>query len=475
MARHPSCCALRSVSVGSWTALLVVAAAALAPSRAGAQQYKEIKPRLAVAQWNVLRTKIQTALRAPTPPTPQDIKDMDEGFLGYYFPAMTSMSADNLATLAQMRKDLFVQYINVKSTPQARDAMLALTMKAMGPISAGAYHPAVRYNAVLILGQLDQQAGTTGSGATPPKPLPAGTNALEQLLELDAIKGVPVPSSIKMAALIGLDRHTRFGIDPQYAEKITAAALVIANRTAPPEDIGADVNSWMRCLAARVLANQFAKGFTPPVHQAFVGMIGGKDMELDDRCKVAEMLASAMYEGAKGVDAGEMADALGKLANAVMADERKKAEEYQEEMVGGSNTFVGGGGGFGGRRDSEGGGFVNPLEDKGPHFERRRTLDRLAALITSATQLGGATSGDVKPRMVQLVTPIKEAADKIVKKETTELDVADVIVQLADTIDGIVSGWAAGGAAPAGDVPAREAPADAAAAPADPGAADAGF
>ena len=115
----------------------------------------------------------------------------------------------------------------------------------------------------------------------------------------------------------------------------------------------------MRSQAARVLANQFAKGFTAPVHQAFVALIGSADVNLDERCRVAEMLVPTMYAGAQGVDPSQMADALGALAKAVMAAERKEAEDYQEAMVGGSGGFSSGDGGrsYSGRfgRDDGGG------------------------------------------------------------------------------------------------------------------------
>jgi hypothetical protein len=79
----------------------------------------------------------------------------------------------------------------------------------MNAIAKGNYHPAVRYNAALILGQLDAQPGA--------KPLPAGTEAILAFLENDQFNNVPVPTAVQIAALVSLHRHARLGVDPPVA------------------------------------------------------------------------------------------------------------------------------------------------------------------------------------------------------------------------------------------------------------------
>ena len=202
--------------------------ASLSAARADAQQYKQIQPTLTEVEWR--STSAQTAEYSP----PRCTFDGGEhqGFGEGISPVLFSQDDAHYAREPRhAREDAggSVYAVHWRGEVQApRDKMIELTMKAMGPISAGSYHPAVRYNAALVLGRLDQTPGTTGAGATPPKPLATGTNALTALVERDDINGVPVPSSVKMAALVGLERHTRFGVDPQYVDRITAAALAIA-------------------------------------------------------------------------------------------------------------------------------------------------------------------------------------------------------------------------------------------------------
>jgi hypothetical protein len=448
----------RSTWIRALAFAVLMASVQAAP--AWAQAYRQLTPGVAAAAAPALRGKATNVLRNAAAPTPDDLKTLDQYFMGYYFPAMTQFSDPaQLGALAKLRKELFVQYINIAKTPPARDHVVGLALKACRSIAFGGYHPAVRYNAALILGQLDQSANGGEGGR--PQPSPDATQALVKLLTDEKIGEVTVPSSAKIAALVGLERHTRIGVNPQLAETITAAVLPIAERKEAPTDISGDVNAWMRRMSAQVAANQFAAGFTAPVHTAFVTLIGTDELNLDDRAAVANMLLPGMYATVQGVDAGEMVDALGRLAKAILSEERTKAEEYQEEILGdpsmgggfGGGGFDGGRGGFGGGRGGRGGfdggrggfdgGMGIPQGPQGPHFERRRTLDRVTGLVVGLSALSGAGSGDVQKRVADLLTPIREAAEKMADDKMAELAVAEAVVELAGQVNEIIAGWTA--------------------------------
>jgi hypothetical protein len=452
----------------TWICALAFAAliTSMQAESAWAQAYKQLKPAVAPAAAPALRGKATNVLRDAAPPAAAALKTLDEYFIGWYFPMMTQYSNPaQLGALAKLRKELFVQYINIAKTPPARDHVVGLALKACRSIASGGYHPAVRYNAALILGQLDLSA--TGGEGGRPQPSPDATQALIKLLTDEKIGEVAVPSSAKIAALVGLERHTRIGVNPQLAETITAAVMPVATRKEPPADIPADVNAWMRRMAAQVLANQFAAGFTAPVHEAFVTLIGSDELNLDDRSAVANMLLPGMYANVQGVDAGQAADALGRLAKAILNEESTKAEEYQEALLndptmaggfgggfdGGRGGFGGGRGGYGGGRggfDGGRGGFDGgmgmgaPQGPQGPHFEKRRTLDRIAGLVAGLNAISGAGSGDVQKRVTDLLTPIREAAEKMADDKVAELAVAESVVELANEVNDIIAGWTAG-------------------------------
>ena len=68
--------------------------------------------------------------------------------------------------------------------------------------------------------------------------------------------------------------------------------------------------------------------------------------------------------------------------------------------------------------------------------------------------MSAAGSDELKQRMADLLTPLKEAADKAIDDRTTEIALAREVVELADQVNDVVNSWAANEA------------------PAEPGAAD---
>jgi hypothetical protein len=440
-----------------WTACVL---GAIAADHATAQSYKVDKPKLTQVEMQQALSKVAGILRQTTDPPAADLKTLDDYFAGFYFPMITSADPAQLGKLGDLRKALFVRFINSAKSQGGRDYLVNVALKNAQQQSIGNYHPAVRYNAVLILGQLDQAAAAD----QPPKPIPAATKSLIVLMQRDEVGSVPITQAVKIAALVGLERHARLGVaDPQDAQNVTNVALAVANRKDPPEEISADVNNWMRALAAQVLISQHAASVTAPVNDVLVNLIGGAELGLDDRCRIAELLVPTMYGGAQGVDSEGMALAIGKLAKAVLAEERKKAQEYQDEMVG-DNSFVPGGGGrggfgggrggydggggrggYGGGRGGFGGGMMGEFaEDTGPHYERRRLVDRLAAVQTATAAVVGGGSDELKQRVTELAELLKSAVTTAADEDTTELALADLVVELAGDVNGIVNGWNAG-------------------------------
>lgn len=465
---------------------LILSVGAMRPALG--QNYKVIPPRVNEAQAKVLGGQVATILRNAAGPDAAAIKLLDDYFKGSYYPLMTSIDAEALGELAVKREKLFQLYINPVKSQGARDHLYTITLQAMGAIAKGPYHPAVRYNAALILGQLDSQPGV--------KALPAGTEALLTLLENEQFNKVAVPTAVKVAAIVSLQRHVRLGVEPPVAERISKAALAVANREELPEDASAKAYGWVRRQAAKVLAMQFEKGLTPPAYETFVRLVADEKMDLDDRCAIAGLLKPEMFSGAQGLDAEAMTQALGGLARKVLAFEAEEAGDYVDAMIGGgvpaaggfSGRFEGGGGDFGlegGRGGFGGGGGLDlnalGLEDQGPKYEKRRMIDRTIAIVAGAEALKAGGSDELKERLTEFSTMILEVAEAAAPENARNEDIAPSVVQLQEDVDRLVSNWApakAGaeeGAAEAGEelleapeeAPA-EAPADeAAAAPAE--------
>jgi len=469
-------------AVRASTLLVALFLGTLLAKQAPAQQYKSIPSKTQPAQAKAMAPKVATLFRQGGALSDADKATLNE-FFTYYFSAMTSPAPERLGQLAKLRKNLFQLYLNVpNATPEAREFVIDLSIKAAKAIAKKPnLHPAVRYNAALVLGQLDKTPGRTGAGAAPPAPLPAATAALVELLDAAAADPQAIVPPVVVGALVGLERHTKLGADPALAEKITNAALAVAASQDPPEGVSDAVHSWTKALAGRILANQSTQGLAPPTHQALVALVKDEDMILDDRCQVADAITSPMYKQAQGVNIDEMVLALGLLTRDILADEIKKAEGYlRKSGIGDSAAnmgafaapmpgagFGGAMGGMGGEFGMSGGGFgggLAALDDTTPRYEKRRMLSRILAIRSAADALAAAGSPELKTRLEAITKPIRIVADDAVKPKATDAGVVEAVLDLADELNRVVATW--------GAAPADAAPADDPALPADAPAAE---
>ena len=432
-------------------ALTLVAAACCATRSANAQNYKALQPSPAPAA-RALTGRVSTILRGAGDPSAEDLKVLDDYFMKYFFPSMTVYNPpEALGNLGTSREWLFTRYINIAKSQAARDHMTGNTLKAMGAIAKGAYHPAVRYNAALIIGQLEQTPGT---------PLPAATEVLVSLLESDEFNKVPVPTALKVAAIIGLQRRPT--LEPAIAERVNKAATAIAMRKEAPDDASAQVYGWVRKNAAKLLTASVAKGMTPEVNQTMVALVSDKTIDLDDRCNIAQLLKPDMYKAAQGIDVDSMTIALGDLAKQVLTLEAKDAKKFEDEYFAGGGAALGpaGGGGFGGRGGGEmgmgmGGGFGGAMtfEETGPNYERRRMIDRLLAIADGASAVSEGGTDESKAKLRQLVDALRGVALASADEKATLEEIAPAVQDLSVDVNKLVATWIPAAAAGAADEP----------------------
>ena len=417
---------LRKITIG-FILLLSIWAFPCAQS-AHAQRYKTSKPAITEKAAKSLYRKVSSALRDPGAlAANQGV--IDDYFKKYLFPTMTDISQDGLGQLAKRRDDLFRKILRSATSKPAQDHITNLTLDIMRKIVLDRYHPAVRYNAVLILGELDQQYATKDTPK--PTPLPAGTKTLLILLENDELKGVKVPSMLKVGALVGLERHARFGIDPQYTAQVTAAAIGLIQQQETPTEMDPEVHHWLKCLAGRVLVQQFATGPNADVNGALISMIEDQEMSLEDRCCVSALLKKMDYSAAQGLDTASAVTALGNLTQAVTHDEADQARDFKEELLSG-NQGAFRGGTFRGARGGQ---------ESGPPYEKRRLLDRLLALKDGIEAVTEGANPEGKSRLEALVPPLQPVIDTASEKDTTGINIADPVIEMASEIDRVLRSW----------------------------------
>jgi hypothetical protein len=349
-------------------------------------------------------------------------------FNEYYFPAMTLYKPEDLEVLGALRFDLFRNYLWKSQSEDVQRDLTNLAFQAMARIVTdnAPYHPTVRYNAVLVLGMLDEQyAIDAGANRRPPKPLPAANKALTQVVDM-ATTSDRFPPAVTVGALVGLERHAQYheSLSAEATEAMATAALKIIDRDEPIQDVDKDVHAWMQLQAANVLANLGKVGQGGQNLDGLMKLIAG-DGPLDDRCQVARLLSKISFQDAT-VDGKAVADSLMKLALEVTQDEAKRATRFQEQSL----------------RESR--------SSQPETYERRLMLSRLVALSSGLQAVGSVAPDATKAHLANIASAINEVTAAAGSSDTIDLVLTDGVLKMAGIVQAEVS---AAAAAPPGDAP----------------------
>ena len=84
----------------------------------------------------------------------------------------------------------------------------------MQKLAAGNYHPAVRVNAMLMIGDLNRVE-------QPPTPLPEALTVM-----IAAVQSDQLSDAVRATAMVGIKRHVAAGISEEDARKTLTAAML---------------------------------------------------------------------------------------------------------------------------------------------------------------------------------------------------------------------------------------------------------
>jgi hypothetical protein len=370
-------------------------------------------------------------------------EDVDNYLRGFFFPSMTQTTAEALGEIATLRERLIKQYIGQAGNAATQEFLIGETFKFARGMARNNFHPAVRYNAALILGDLNSKV------SDPQVPLKQATEELLELTEQEQFNKIPVPESVKLGAVLGLERHARLGIDPSLVDRLTKAMIGVINSKAL-EDVDPAVHDWLRSTAALTLANQYAKTPNREAQAAIISLIADGTANLDDRCLAAAAFERITFSAGADIDGKTSTDAMGKLTLDVITDAAKLAEVYQEEALGGANFdnmrgpgsggrgyggYDGGRGGFGG------GGFGGGGVEEGPKFEMRQLFNRLYNIAKGSGSLAKGLGDDDKARLEALVTELRPVVEAMEDKDAVEIDVTEEVLKLQTTLTDLIESW----------------------------------
>lgn len=146
-----------------------------------------------------------------------------------------------------IRRDARLSYS--RANKQFHTTLNQFLLSKLRPLVTDAqYHPAARFNWMLIIADLNQVEIVPGSNA-PEVPL------AEALPLLVSVQGDEAQSdSVRLAALIGLDRHAAAGTIGADAQQTLVPNLQkIINQRTPPAGRDAEVHAWFQDRAKAIL------------------------------------------------------------------------------------------------------------------------------------------------------------------------------------------------------------------------------
>ncbi len=211
-----------------------------------------------------------------------------------------------LSEISRERVDLQRQLQTAKN-PEARAKLNALILEYMKVFADGNYHPALRYNATLLLGELNSKEQVSTGDKSPAVPL---TSVLPLLLERATKPGLI--DAVRVAALIGIRRHADTPMPPSAKARIIADLLPLLSAD-PPAGRSPEGHVWMQRRTTEILGALGDAGPEGAVTKQLQVILADASRPLSLRCATAVALSQlplasspqqlAAQFGAVGVEA----------------------------------------------------------------------------------------------------------------------------------------------------------------------------
>jgi hypothetical protein len=245
----------------------------------------------------------------------------DEFYQGWALSRWTVVKT--IAKDADYRRELHRDLQTASSGP-VHDHLNTLTLEYMNKLIADGYHPAVKANAMLMIGELNAvEQGPT----TPPSPLPAALEAL-----VAAVGNAKLSEDLRAAAMVGIRRYAALRIEDEEARRsVTSAMLKLVAAVDPPGESAAGPvtagREWICRQAIDTLADLGSVGQNNAVYGALLTTVADPKLSIFTRSTAAGSLGRLNYTGATGINAVDAAAALGQFVIDACKEELRRAKQ----------------------------------------------------------------------------------------------------------------------------------------------------
>jgi len=243
-------------------------------------------------------------------------------FKEFHFPQFTAPA--NLTKLPRLRREFKQKYLWAAKNTAAHTLLNKLTLTQMQEIASDTYHPYARYNAMLIIADLNDKEPTATTPGVPYRPA------------LDVMVNSKVTDGPRVAALIGILRHAEAKLPPEQRATVLKEMQTLLAQATPPAGRSEDGHNWMRRRAADVL---IAMGETVPA--ATLKSLEPKKPVIEEEDLEAEIGAATATKRTKlktktaagGLDEDELAKKKKRAAVDDPLGVMQGAEEEEEEAA----------------------------------------------------------------------------------------------------------------------------------------------
>ena len=294
-------------------------------------------------------------------------------FLRKYYLARWTVRA-NSRDLHKFRQELETDATSVSGAAQT--TFLKEVVDCLNSYAASdSCYPGCRFNAALAMGSINEATGDRNSGGTP------YAGAITPLATLVNSDKKPYPDYVRLAALIGLERHAELGIKDDKTRGNVASLFVkiLDPSYAEKKNLRADVYEWFQEYAVKGLAAfkspEGNKGGTGTL-DLFKQLIDDSSQNYEVRCLAARAIGDMNLDSAKNYNYLELSKSLitlardfcvenmGYIDDEIVRDSVKSASGGMGAggmgaggMGGGMGGMSGGMGGMGGMSGGMGGGL----------------------------------------------------------------------------------------------------------------------
>lgn len=396
----------------------------LAPATLARGQYKSDEIDQSLRRQRTLVKKY-----ASNPASDPSKKQLFEDYITkYYIPKMTQADPMALGELGNDRYELFRQIV-WPAHPSAQAWLTSTLLQRMQAIYRdSAYHPSVRYNALLVIGMLDDQYGNdASSNRQPPKPSLEANKFLVGVLA-SGYKNASVPPAMMVGALVGLERHAKYreSLPPDAQNTMAKGFMAIAQAEKFPQEMNRSASNWIRLQAAIGLVEFASIGENAQYHQTLTKLLDNPALNVEDRCQVAGLIAKLPYKAGDPIDGPGSLKSLSQLAIDYAADEAKIAKKFIDMQIGVGGFFAGNPAGTVDGFRVENGRLL---------YERRRPVGYLTEIQGALKAIEPAVSEDQKKLIQSLQQAIKPVMDLGIDKDSSDLELAQAIQTMAQELN----------------------------------------